>query len=961
MAQQQKPGGGQAQGKKDGKKDGEDLTTILDPGQRADLTLLVANVTEAMRSLILENFSASAGLNKFLLKEDMTEDEKIMNASVDPGTADVEAFDRERKLKEQYLKELATPKMKMLKSDTLKYYDSWREEVIQRIGEVVNSKKEARKQLQQDVKPQSSRPKAPASQPLKDVAKKSASQGPIKFKDLYPPTKTPLTKLSISERTLVLHAVFLLLLSLEHYNAHSRVMLLNMASSLKLSLRVFENDEAVVAKGLLEAAKAMSADEETKKKAEQNRDSRKWKVGLATVAGAAIVGVTGGLAAPLVAAGVGSVMGGLGLGATAAAGYLGSVAGSTMLVGSLFGAYGGRMTGQMMDNYAREVEDFAFLPVHSSGKTSEDQKEGAKQASSHEHKLRVTICISGWLTEKDEVVTPWKVMGKGAEVFGLRWELESLLNLGNAMQGMVTSAAWGYAQKELISRTIFADLMGAMWPLGLLKVSRLIDNPFSVARGRAEKTGEVLADALINKAQGERPVTLIGYSLGARVIYTCLRSLARRRAFGLIENVVLMGAPTPSDASDWRILRTAVSGRLVNVYSQDDYVLGFMYRTSSVQYGVAGLQKIEGVAGVENVDVSEDVKGHLRYRFLVGSILKRIGFEDVDMDAVQEEQEILKKKEEEEEKQSLRAQKDRLMRRNSKGGKVDEDAEAEEELAEMQKTVAAKTEKSLMTRAIEYFYLPGTPSAKDVEQAAGTATQVAQDPKEATKVAGEAAGDVNKKATAATQGYTQWAASHLPNMPYRGKSSAPTDATKSVPGADAAGTAPKVGGVAAPDAKKSASTAAPAKTGSLPAGQSYTQRAAGYVPKSIPSLPKFGFGSSTQAPRSPAPKLERKGSGVPGLSKTASGNQVPKLDRKPSGVQTPQGTRAPAPKLDRLPSGAKSPPAVQRTASGMKSPPASGAPGVKSPGSMSRTTSEVNKPPLAKRTSSAMKPAIAAK
>ena len=63
-------------------------------------------------------------------------------------------------------------------------------------------------------------------------------------------------------------------------------------------------------------------------------------------------------------------------------------------------------------------------------------------------------------------------------------------------------------------------------------------------------------------------------------------------------------------------MRSVVAGRLVNVYSSNDYVLGFLYRTSSVQYGVAGLQKIEGLAGIENVDVSDTVSGHLRYRYL---------------------------------------------------------------------------------------------------------------------------------------------------------------------------------------------------------------------------------------------------------------------------------------------------------------------------------------------------------
>ncbi|KAK5020345.1 hypothetical protein LTR16_012611, partial [Cryomyces antarcticus] len=102
---------------------------------------------------------------------------------------------------------------------------------------------------------------------------------------------------------------------------------------------------------------------------------------------------------------------------------------------------------------------------------------------------------------------------------------------------MIRSTAWGYAKSELIKRTVFASLSAALWPLSLLKVSRIIDNPFSVAKARSEKAGEVLADALVNKAQGERPVTLIGYSLGARVIYTCLTKLAERKAFGLIESV----------------------------------------------------------------------------------------------------------------------------------------------------------------------------------------------------------------------------------------------------------------------------------------------------------------------------------------------------------------------------------------------------------------------------------------
>jgi hypothetical protein len=675
-----------------------DLKSILNVKQRTDLTLLLAKTTESMRRNIIDNFDATATLNMSLIHESESEEDKIMNPNLDPGTADVEAYDRERKLMAEREKEISTSQMKQLKASALKAYDEWREEAIQRVGEVVNNRETAQKQKEDAGTSEPELPIAPKATLQKvgvlgEDAAKSTS-----LHELFPPIKTPLLKLDVEKRILILHSLLLLFLSLEHYSAPSRVLMLHIASSLHLSVETLSEDEAKVARGLMEAAKEMSGDDEIQKKAESNKESRKWKVGLASAAGAAIIGVTGGMAAPLVAAGVGSVMGGLGLGATAAAGYLGTVAGSTVVVGALFGAYGAKMTGQMMDNYAREVEDFKFLPVHGPDKSVDD----AKSVASEDRRLRVTVGISGWLTEKDEVVKPWRVLGTGSEVFALRWELEALMTLGNSMNELFTSAAYGYAQKELIKRTVFADLMAAMWPIGLVKVAGLVDNPFSVAKSRAEKAGEVLADAIIHKAQGERPLTLIGYSLGARVIYSCLLSLAKRKAFGLVESVVLMGSPLPSDTREWRIMRTVVSGRLVNVYSENDYVLGFLYRTSSIQYGIAGLQKVEGLNGVENVDVSDTISGHLRYRYLVGNILKKIGFEDIDVDEVQREEKELKKMEEEEKKKSMLRQ--TIYKKQEGEG---DDALGNKEANDLVKEAKARTDQSMMEWAYEQLLLMG--------------------------------------------------------------------------------------------------------------------------------------------------------------------------------------------------------------------------------------------------------------
>ncbi|KAL8760510.1 MAG: hypothetical protein Q9184_003308 [Pyrenodesmia sp. 2 TL-2023] len=647
--------------------DEKSLNTVLNVDQRGDLTLLIASIMASMRKAIEMNFDANATFSSGSSKPPASEDEKILDTQTNPATADVDKLDQEKKLKEQRQKELSAPKMKELKIDALKFIDQWRTNVIERIGSIVNSKEEASSQL--DSAPAKSPTSNAPSDKKIDTASPNSEAADTTLKELFPPIDTPLSSLEEPTRILILHSTLLLLLSLEHYIAPSRVLLLYLTSSLHLPLSVLTTDEEKIARGLLEAAKQMSGDEETQKKAEENKHSRKWKVGLASVAGAALIGVTGGLAAPLVAAGVGSVMGGLGLGATAAAGYLGAVAGSTVIVGGLFGAYGGKMTGEMMDAYAKEVSDFAFLPI----KESSDPLVSTphKDPSSHKkdendpdtnpavddpasRRLRVTIGISGWLTSATDVTSPWRVLSPASsEPFALRYEMEALMNLGNSISAMVSSAAWGYAKSEMIKHTIFAELTAALWPLGLLKISRVVDNPFSVAKSRSDKAGELLADALINKCQGERPVVLVGYSLGARVIYTCLMSLARRKAFGLVESAVLIGTPCPSTTGDWRVMRSVVASRLVSVYSENDYVLGFLYRTSSIQYGVAGLQKVEGLPGVENVDVSETVSGHLRYRFLVGAILKKIGFEGVDLKAVEQEAEALKKMDEEEEMKSL--------------------------------------------------------------------------------------------------------------------------------------------------------------------------------------------------------------------------------------------------------------------------------------------------------------------
>lgn len=680
----------QAQSQHNSSADEQSLTTILSTAEdRINLLLLIANTTDTLRRNLLDNFDAEKTNRAPKLPPRPTSNDAIEEKTAEELQVEQqEAKDREKAKYERRIQELASAEMQHLKTAALTYYDEWRDRVLERIGEAVNERPAAgsiKEKKHQDRDPSVSTSDESHSAPKRldksspDIPQEDQKNGTLR--ELYPPHVTTLNSLSEPKRILILHSLLLLLLSLERYPSESRQLLLHLTSSLHLPLNILTTDESKVARGLIEsAASAMSAEEETKKKVDEGAISRKWKVGLGAVAGAALIGVTGGLAAPLLAAGVGTVMGGLGLGATAAAGYLGALAGSAPLVGVLFGAYGGRMTGKVVDEYAKEVSDFAFIPIRKTGLMSKVPGQSAAEEKDA-RRLRVTIGISGWLTGQHDIVHPWRVLSSvGTEAFALRWEMEALITLGNALGTYIKSAAWGLAKKEIISRTIFGALSAGLWPLGLLKVSRVIDNPFSVAKARSDKAGVVLADALINKVQGERPVTLVGYSLGARVVYSCLQSLAERRAFGLVESVVLLGAAAPSDSVNWRKMKSVVAGRVANVYSTNDYLLGFLYRTSSLQYGIAGLQAVEGVVGVENIDVSELVDGHIKYRLLTGRVLEMIGMEDVDVG----ESERL---ESEEKREEERAEEERKKRVEA-GEEVDPE--------QMEKEIEEKNTSSMM-------------------------------------------------------------------------------------------------------------------------------------------------------------------------------------------------------------------------------------------------------------------------
>ncbi|KAK4033079.1 hypothetical protein C8A01DRAFT_19938 [Parachaetomium inaequale] len=544
----------------------------------------------------------------------------------------------------------AAPRLQELKKEAMMHFRKWQTAVHRRIGEI--SVKSKGPDFQPG--PASSGPKGrpSANKRGKSIGPKTATTPTISLEtdpvlmQLYPPAPTTLASSPVEKRCLLLHALLLLLLSIDNYGAYTRVLLQHVASALQLPLRILAEDEVRVCGALAQIANGIPPELLTRPKNEDGKPSRRWKFGLAGSSAGAIPGAAGSLAAAFEAARIGSVFGVAGIPGAAAAGLLGVMGENSLAAAALFGIYGARNTGKMMEHYLKDIGDFAFLPLR--GSIGQDLELG--KVAPETRRLRVVLGISGWMMNKDDAASPWQCLGEQSEVYAVRWELDTLSKLGASFDTLVRSAAWSTAKKEMVARTseprsrppnrsammanqrglVFSNLADGRWPASLLKISKIIDNNWNNGMVRADKLGATLADVIMSKAQGERGVSLVGYSLGARAIYACLMCLAEKRAFGLVENAVMIGTPAPSEPMAWCAMKSVVTGRLVNVYSENDYILGFLYRTSSIEFGLAGLQRVTGVDGIENVDVTAKVSLHPRYQYLVGSILRHIGWEDTD-------------------------------------------------------------------------------------------------------------------------------------------------------------------------------------------------------------------------------------------------------------------------------------------------------------------------------------------
>ena len=151
----------------------------------------------------------------------------------------------------------------------------------------------------------------------------------------------------------------------------------------------------------------------------------------------------------------------------------------------------------------------------------------------------------------------------------------------------------------------------------------IIANPWHVAFHKSSQVGILNAEMLARHTGP--PVTLMGHSLGARTILYTLLNLADKAGKPIVRDVYLLGGAADSSRKDWKRAAQAIGGKLYNLHSDRDDVLGKLLPIAN-----AGFTKPIGTTPIRsasrkivNVDCSDLVGGHDDYKRNLRKLLSR--------------------------------------------------------------------------------------------------------------------------------------------------------------------------------------------------------------------------------------------------------------------------------------------------------------------------------------------------
>ncbi|KDN51418.1 DUF726-domain-containing protein [Tilletiaria anomala UBC 951] len=333
--------------------------------------------------------------------------------------------------------------------------------------------------------------------------------------------------------------------------------------------------------------------------------------GMGFAIGGSIIGLTGGLAAPLVAP---ALVGLTGLS------FLATTSG-IVLMGTLLGLGGGGLAGYRVRQRLRGLDSFEFVELRNQ----------AREAGLAIPSLHATICVAGLLLKEEDQVNPWADTFErtvdSRDIYAVKTETHMMVEAGVGLRGYVLDqlmrAGGARAAEQIIKHTVLAGLTALTLPIAVFNAaSAALDGVFVRAKTKAHKAGLVLAETLRKEVQGHRPVILVGSSLGCTTVLAALVELAKTpsETAHLVDSVFLINGPMTPSPSTIRQARSIVGRRFVNAYSSNDMVcaiaawLGSGISLEEMRNGqlprVAGSGPLLGISNVENIDISDLISSH---------------------------------------------------------------------------------------------------------------------------------------------------------------------------------------------------------------------------------------------------------------------------------------------------------------------------------------------------------------
>ncbi|CAI4038686.1 hypothetical protein SMKI_06G0310 [Saccharomyces mikatae IFO 1815] len=442
-------------------------------------------------------------------------------------------------------------------------------------------------------------------------------------------------RLNIDVAWTIICDLFLICLQSSTYDSRSRTLLINFAKVLNMtSLEICEFERRVTDSLDMEQStedQVWDEQDHMKNRRKSKRRKKMAYVALAMVGGSLVLGLSGGLLAPVIGGGIAAGLSTIGI--TGATSFLTGVGGTTVVAVSST-AIGANIGARGMSKRMGSVRTFEFRPLHNN------------------RRVNLILTVSGWMVgNEDDVRLPFSTVDPvEGDLYSLYWEPEMLKSIGQTVS-IVATEIFTTSLQQILGATVLTALISSIqWPMALSKLGYILDNPWNVSLDRAWSAGKILADTLIARNLGARPITLVGFSIGARVIFSCLIELCKKRALGLIENVYLFGTPAVMKKEQLVMARSVVSGRFVNGYSDKDWFLAYLFRAAAGGFSaVMGISTIEDVEGFENVNCTEFVDGHLNYRKSMPKLLKRIGIavlseEFVEIEEMMNPEEVKRKR-----------------------------------------------------------------------------------------------------------------------------------------------------------------------------------------------------------------------------------------------------------------------------------------------------------------------------